>query len=170
MTTTAYYFDASALVKYYILEPGSTWVRAIINATETQGSHLTNTIFVSDISVTEVAAAFAILHRTQRIRRSARDGAFGQLVNDATGRYQLIGADHHDFFAAASLTQSHPLKAYDAVQLAVALRHAANLAPYNLPLMFICGDRTLLAAAQAVQLLVDNPFDHVAPQDTPAEP
>ena len=34
MTMIAYYFDASALVKYYILEPGSTWVRALINAIE----------------------------------------------------------------------------------------------------------------------------------------
>jgi predicted nucleic acid-binding protein len=152
MTTAAYYFDASALVKYYILEPGSTWVRAIINATDAQGTHLMNTIFVADISVTEVAAAFAILHRTQRIRRSARDGAFGQLVNDATRRYQLLGTDHHDFFAAASLTQSHPLKAYDAVQLAVALHHAANLATYNLPLTFVCGDRTLLAATDRQSL------------------
>jgi hypothetical protein len=85
-------------------------------------------------------------------------------------RMRLHGFWSHsnDFFAAASLTQSYPLKAYDAVQLAVALRHAANLATYNLPLTFVCGDRTLLAAAQAERLLTDNPFDHVAPQDTPA--
>jgi hypothetical protein len=27
-----HYFDASALVKYYVTEPGGTWVRQIIDA------------------------------------------------------------------------------------------------------------------------------------------
>jgi predicted nucleic acid-binding protein len=26
-----YYFDASALVKYYVTEPGSTWVRQVFD-------------------------------------------------------------------------------------------------------------------------------------------
>lgn len=166
--TAAYYFDASALVKYYILEPGSTWVRSIINAIDAQSTQPENIIFVADISVAEVAAAFAILQRTQRIRRSVREGAFGQLIYDVTRRYQLIGADRHDFFVAASLTQSHPLKAYDAVQLAVALRHATNLTPFHIPLIFVSGDRTLLTAAQVEQLPTDNPFDHAVSTDTPA--
>jgi predicted nucleic acid-binding protein len=29
-----YYFDASALVKYYVTEPGSTWVRQVIDEQE----------------------------------------------------------------------------------------------------------------------------------------
>jgi hypothetical protein len=40
-----YYFDASALVKYYILEPGSTWVRHLIATVET-GSQPAHMIFV----------------------------------------------------------------------------------------------------------------------------
>jgi hypothetical protein len=59
------------------------------------------------------------------------------------------------------------LKAYDAVQLAVALRQTTNLTPFHIPLIFVSGDRTLLAAAQAERLLTDNPFDHAAPHDTP---
>jgi predicted nucleic acid-binding protein len=30
-----YYFDASALVKYYVTEPGSMWVRWLIEERET---------------------------------------------------------------------------------------------------------------------------------------
>ena len=86
-----YYLDASALVKHYILEPGSTWVRKLVN----------------------------------------------------------------------------PLKAYDAVQLAVALRHSRALARHQLSLTFVTGDDALLTAARAESLLTDNPFDHVVPQDTP---
>jgi len=162
-----YYSDASALVKYYILEPGSTWVRDLIRATSEQDKRPLHTIFIADISAAEVAAAFAVLHRTGRIRRRAWDGAFEQFMDDVGSRYQLIGAGRDDFFAAASLTRSYPLKAYDAVQPAVALRHSRALAAYNFPLTFVSGDDTLLAAAQAKGLITDNPFDHISPHDTP---
>lgn len=64
-----YFFDASALVKYYILEPGSTWVRELIKATDEQSKQLSHTVFMADINTGEVAAAFAILYRMERIRR-----------------------------------------------------------------------------------------------------
>ncbi len=71
-----YYFDASALVKYYVLEPGSTWVKGLVDALAPNGVSRANVIFISDASIAECAAAFAVLHRTQRISRRARDGAF----------------------------------------------------------------------------------------------
>jgi len=68
---------------------------------------------------------------------------------------------------ATELTQQYPLKAYDAVQLAVALRYRQVLARYKLALTFVSGDGQLLAAAEAEGLAVDNPFDHAVPADTP---
>ena len=47
---------------------------------------------------------------------------------------------------ATELTQQYPLKAYDAVQLAVALRYRQVLARYKLALTFVSGDGQLLAA------------------------
>jgi predicted nucleic acid-binding protein len=164
-----YYFDASALVKYYILEPGSTWVRKLINATDAQGKRPAHMIFIADLSVAEVAAAFAVLHRTGRIRRPVWDGAFDQFMDDVNWRYQLVRASRDEFFEAALLTRRHPLKAYDAVQLAVALRQSQVLAAYNFPLTFVSGDEALLTTAQAVGLPTDNPFDHVSPHDTPQQ-
>jgi predicted nucleic acid-binding protein len=67
-----YYFDASALVKYYVLEPGSTWVRGIINPPEVPNKSPTNIIFIAEISVPEVAAAFAVVHR-----RAVSDDRYG---------------------------------------------------------------------------------------------
>ncbi len=162
-----YFFDASALVKYYILEPGSTWVRTLINPTEAQSKQSPYAIFIADISVTEVSAAFAILHRTGRIRRSTWDSVFAQFMYDVTSRYQLIRTDLDDFFTAATLTRQHPLKAYDAVQLAVALRHNRTLADHELTLTFVSGDRTLLAATRAENIAAENPFDYASPLDTP---
>lgn len=167
---SCYYFDASALVKYYILEPGSTWVRELINATDTQEKQPVHTIFIADIGAAEVAAAFAVLHRTGRIRRKVWDAVFDQFMDDVTWRYQLAGARRDDFFTAADLTRRYPLKAYDAVQLAVAMRESRAMAAHKLTLTFVSGDNTLLAAAQAEGLATDNPFDHVSPQDTPQAP
>jgi len=165
-----YYFDASALVKYYILEPGSSWVRELINTTDEQDGQPVHMIFMADVSAAEVAAAFAVLHRTGRIRRRVWDGVFDRFMDDVNWRYQLVRAGRDDFFAAATLTRSHPLKAYDAVQLAVALRHSRALATHRLTLTFVSGDDTLLAAAQTEGLPTDNPFDHISPQDTPQAP
>jgi predicted nucleic acid-binding protein len=165
-----YYFDASALVKYYILESGSTWVRRLVDARAAGGSSRTNTIFISEASIAESAAAFAVLHRTQRISRRARDGAFRACMKHiAAGLLNTIPVVTTDFQTAAHLTQRHPLKAYDAVQLAVALRHNQALTPHGFTLTFLSGDNTLLAAAQAEGVLTDNPFDHILPQDTPAD-
>lgn len=166
-----YYLDASALVKYYILEPGSTWVRELVDRSAPDNGVQANRIFISEANITECAAAFAVLFRTRRISLRARNGAFQALMRDVTGnRFYAIPVLTTDFHTAAHLTQRHPLKAYDAVQLAVALRCQQALAPLPLLLTFISGDRTLLAAARTEGLLTDNPFDHVVPEDTPRAP
>lgn len=163
-----YYFDASALVKYYIREPGSTWVRGLIDAHMADSSNRANTVFISEASITECAAAFAILYRTQRLGKRAQDGAFRALMRDITrGEMKIVPVITIDFQFAAHLTQSHPLKAYDAVQLAVAVRHSQALATHHLSIIFVGGDKTLLEAALAEGLVTNNPFDHIMLQDTP---
>ena len=163
-----YYLDASALVKYYIREPGSTWVRALVDALLPDSNLRAHQVLMSEASIAECAAAFAILHRTGRISRKVRDGAFRAFMRHIAGEiFFPIPVQTSDFQLAAHLTQRHPLKAYDAVQLAVALRYARILAAFGFPLTFVSGDATLLAAAQAEGLPTENPFDHIAPEDTP---
>jgi predicted nucleic acid-binding protein len=165
---TLYYLDASALVKHYIFEPGSTWVSELLEARSPDSLSRANLVFISDASIAECAAAFAVLHRVQRISRRARDGAFRACMQDiAGGLLNTIPLVTADFEMAAYLTQSHPLKAYDAVQLAVALRRSRALAIHEVQFTFVSGDSALNAAAQAEGLLTDNPFDHVSPQDPP---
>jgi len=88
----------------------------------------------------------------------------------ASGFLDAVPVVTADFQMAAHLTQRHPLKAYDAVQLAVALRHSRALAARHLVLTFVSGDATLVTAAQSEGLPTDNPFDHVSPHDTPQSP
>jgi predicted nucleic acid-binding protein len=54
------YLDASALVKRYVHEPGSTWVRTLIDDPA-------NVILISAISLVEVSAAIAICVRIGKL-------------------------------------------------------------------------------------------------------
>ncbi|SNB62554.1 type II toxin-antitoxin system VapC family toxin [Thermoflexus hugenholtzii] len=162
-----YYFDASALVKYYVTEPGSTWVRYLVEARDPETAQWVHTVFVAEITRVEVAAGLAVIERTGRIRRAQRDREYRRFVSQFVSRYAVLPLATADLEYAADLTQQYPLKAYDAVQLAVALRYARILAAFELPLIFVSGDAVLLAAARAEGLPTDNPFDHVAPEDIP---
>jgi len=165
----SYYFDASALVKYYVTEPGSDWVRRLIGARNPETGRMQNLIFVAEITRVEVAAGLSAIERVGRITRSKRDREYRRFIGQFTHRYGVIALATDDFETAAALTQHHPLKAYDAVQLAVALRCNRILAAREFPLTFVSGDKSLVAAAQAQGLLTDNPFEHVSPQDTPTD-
>jgi len=162
-----YFFDTSALVKYYVTEPGSTWVRHLIEERDPSTSQPRHIILVAEITRVEVAAALAVIERTGRIKRAERDREYRRFINQLTHRYAVIPLTTADLETAADLTQQHPLKAYDAVQLAVALRHHQALTVHQLTLTFVSGDDALLTAAQAEMLAVDNPFDHIMPGDTP---
>jgi len=162
-----YYFEASALVKYYVTEAGSTWVRQVIDERNPETGQPRHIILVAEITRVEVAAALATIERSGRIRRSERDREYHRFTSQFTHRYAIIPLMTDDLEAAADLTQQHPLKAYDAVQLAVALRCRRVLAAHQLTFTFVSGDTTLLTTAQRENLSTDNPFDHVLPEDTP---
>ena len=161
-----YFFDASAIVKYYVDEPGSVWVKGVVDLTDPDTEKRANTVFIAEISITEAVAAFSVLHRTQQIRRRTRNRVFSRFLAEAGTFFMLIPIVSDDFYTAALLTQRHPLKAYDAIQLAVALRYHQVLAQRELGLIFVSGDRQQLAAAEAEGLATDNPFDHLAPSDS----
>lgn len=63
-------------------------------------------------------------------------------------------------YSAASLCARHPLKAYDAVQLAAGLALQGTLTARHIRLSFVSRDDALLTAARAEGLSVDNPLWH----------
>lgn len=160
-----YYFDTSALAEQYVKEPGSTWVRELIARTNSEGKPL-NAILTAEISIVETAAALAIVSRIGKISLRDRDIAYQQFMRDAAHLYHLVPVKTSDFHTAARLTQQYPLKAYGAVQLAVALRQHRALARRRIALIFVSGDQQQLRAADAEGLDVDNPFDHLSPSDS----
>jgi uncharacterized protein len=162
-----YYFDASALVKYYVTEPGSAWVRQVIDEQDPVSGQAHHLILVAEITRVEVAAGLAVIERVGRIRKTERDRAYRRFMSQIAHRYAVMPLSTDDFAAAAHLTQHHPLKAYDAIQLATALRSHRLLTNHQLALTFVTGDTPLIASAQAEGLLTDNPFDHFSPSDIP---
>ena len=135
------YFDASALVKRYVRETGSSTVRRLLAG---------GTPATSRLSEVEVASAIA---------RRAREGAFA-----AARRDRMLAALDRDLPALAvvemipditaearALLLRYPLRAGDAIQLASCLYLQRELRD---PVPFVAFDQRLLEAARAEGLTV----------------
>jgi uncharacterized protein len=135
------YFDASALVKRYVREAGSTTVRRLLASAIPASSRL------SEVEV------------TSGIIRRAREGAFTNRARD-----RMLAALQRDLPALAivemipeiaadarALLLRHSLRASDAVQLGSCLYLQRQLGQ---PVPFVAFDRRLVAAAQAEGLTV----------------
>lgn len=147
--------DSSVLVKRHASESGTAWVQAI---TDTGAG---NVIITSHITTVEVISA---LHRKKR-EGALTAAEVTQLTSDflavCTNEYDLVDVTAAVLGLARTLIQNHPLKAYDAVQLASALLASAALQAVGIAsLTFVAGDRQLLTAASAEGLAVDNPHHH----------
>jgi predicted nucleic acid-binding protein len=151
---TVVYFDTSALVKRYITELGSDWVSALL---EDQSS----TVFTSHLTVIEGVCTFARRQREGML--SSED--FHELVTvfdyDFAYHYNILDVEPVVIETARQLATRHPLRAYDAVQLAtVWLLNQDLLRTNKPPITFVCADDRLLAIAQTEELLTDNPNQH----------
>ena len=155
-----YFFVASAVVKYFHQEPGSRWVRQLVEAREFPNAPRSHEIFIANISLAEVPAAFAILARTRRIGTAARDSMYDAFLNRVGEDFNLVEVTTELAYGAGELTQKYSLKGYDAVQLAIASDLDQSVRDTNSFLTFVSGDDALLEAARAEGMATENPFDH----------
>ncbi len=148
-----FYLDASAIVKRYSPEAGSSWIREL---SEPSAGHV---LMLGEIALAEGAAAFAAKHRAPSgITRRERDDAVALFLSHCASEYELVAINRAIIDRAVGLTQNHKLRAYDAVQLAAALTANDALVTADLsPLIFVAADNDLLAAARAEGLAADNP-------------
>ncbi len=130
------YFDASALVKRYVRERGTTRVRAL----------LSGTVAVSRLSEVEVVSAFARLAREHAISVAQRDRAAKAFVADIEAWY-TVELTPDVAATARGLLLRHQLRAGDAIQLAAALVLQQGLGE-SLE-MFVAADHHLVQAAEA---------------------
>lgn len=135
------FFDASALVKNYIEEDGSTAIR----------DRLADTIpAASRLSAVEVTSAFARRFRDGELSVDDHDRLVSDFHNDLSALY-LIELSPEVTDTATSLLHRHRLRAADAIQLASCLvlqrwmRRAVHFAAF---------DQRLLVAARHENLAV----------------
>lgn len=146
------YFDTSALLKRYVTEVGSAWVReSMVSANGVE-------IFTSSLTTVEATCAFARRFREGILDTDAYVTIERALDYDIRYRYNILEVTPATLETAQSLARRHPLRAYDAVHLATAwLVNQVLLHEDKAPLTFICADERLLAIAEAERLLSENP-------------
>ena len=107
-----WYFDGSALAKWYIREIGSPWFRQEV------GQH---SIIIAQVSIVEVRAAMALRLRTGSLSPFPAYKARQQYASHLNASaYLVLPLTEPIIDAASQFIFSHPLRTYDAVQLATA--------------------------------------------------
>jgi len=156
---THYYFDTSALVKYYVAETGTQWVKALIEKRD--GDQWANALSTSALTWAETISAFSKRHRGMGISSKLYTALTDRFLVDGRARYSRLPVDDATINLAVELIRRHPLRAYDAVQLATALRLDQVLQDNRLSsLTFVSADEVLCGAARAEEISAENPNDH----------
>ena len=153
---TLYFLDSSAATKRYVVETGTAWVRELTASTSGHA------VAVAQITSVEIISGLA---------RQAREGLISALEMQKLRllvgthialEYAIVEFEPSVVQRAEDLLLAHPLRAYDAVQLASTLDLRARLSATGLAApIFVSADRRLLAAAETEGLLTDDPNRHI---------
>lgn len=146
-----YFFDSSALVKAYIAETGTTWVRTILDDDQHQ-------IYISRIAALEVVAALTRRSHIGDLTLQERNDAAHEVREDCS-TYLVVDVTDESIEAAIDLALKHNLRAYDAAQLASALTVRSVLSPNPGPTL-VSADRELNAAAALEGLQIEDPNNY----------
>ncbi len=150
-----YYLDASALVKRYVRESGSTWMNNLMDQAED------DMFLSSELVAVEVMSAFGRAYREKRIGKPRREVIITELNQDIRALVHTSPVSRIVIKAAGELAVAHGLRAYDALHLATALDLANDLARLaSGPPIFISANGELLEAARGEGLTTNNPNDH----------
>ena len=151
----AYFLDTSALVKRYVPELGSNWIQSI--TVPAAGNFLA----ISQITWVEVCSAFSRRQREGSLSGDEVDQLMGYFRTDFDNQYEVLEVDRTLIETAGALVMQNPLRAYDSVQLASALRVQSTLVSVpDTQLVFVSADNRLLNIAHSEGLATDNPNNY----------
>ncbi len=151
---TIFFMDSSALVKRYMPEKGTVWIRSL-----TAGSAM-NDIAIAQITPVEMISAIARQYHDTQITLPVFQ-SFRQLVlHHVQNQYQVLSLSNVIVLQAIQVHERHRLRAYDTVQLTTALELQARLTLSGRHLTFVSADARLLAAASLEGLITDDPSLH----------
>jgi len=146
-----YFFDTSAIVKYYHAEVGTPTVSAIF-------AESGRTIRISNLGFLEIQSAFAMKVRSGVLREEAAGMLWAKLLLDiAAGEIEIYKISDDHFATAQRLIEQHGfgkrLRTLDAPQLALAL----DLADQSLLDYFVAADASLAEVAAIEGLKIISP-------------
>ncbi len=149
---TVYYLDTSTLIKRYVDEAGSNWIRSI---SSTPTDHL---LLTARISVVELHSAVARRRREGTVSTSVCDTILRIFDVHCLTQYKFVELTPPVVSTARELLDRNPLRAYDAVQLASSFQANKVLKQQKLPeLIFVSADKRLNEAAMLEGLSVTDP-------------
>ena len=151
----AYFVDSSALVKRYVQETGTSWVRSITRRSPS------TVIYIARITAVEVPCAIARRRKGKTLTARRASSILHRFRQHLAGRYTVAEVTATLLDDAMRLGIKHALRAYDAVQLAVALEvNRFHQAGGSGPVTLVSADQALNDAATAERLTVDDPNSH----------
>jgi predicted nucleic acid-binding protein len=150
-----YFADTSALIKFFVDEVGSTWMRSLLDPATS------NTVSIAKITIAEMDSALARRAREGTISISERDQTQKKFLAAVRSEYSTINLTINVLLRTRKVLNAHALRAADAIQLASALRANTQLINAgNSPIVFLSADDHLLFAAANEGLQADNPNRH----------
>jgi predicted nucleic acid-binding protein len=151
----AAYFDTSALVKRYVTEVGSAWVRRAL------ARPMRQIIYTALLAHPEVFSALQRKVRERTLMATEAQSLAWRVQRHFAQRYRVVAITPTLVMQACTLVQAHPLRAYDALHLACAITVQRILQQQGLPTpLFVAADDALLAAATAEGFAVENPLQY----------
>jgi predicted nucleic acid-binding protein len=150
-----HYLDTSALAKRYIQEPGSDWVRKLVDSED---------IAVSELVIVESASALARRTREGNIPANEADTAFQLLMTDMR-RFTVLAMTQEILRDAATLLlrRAGPLRlrSLDAIHVATAEAAFRSARDRGIEVgAFVTADRALSEAIRSIGLATLNPEDY----------
>lgn len=140
-------FDTSALVRrYHVVEPGSDRVRRLCRQSEGQ-------LATSEIVPVEIASAFARTLREGSLDAPQRARLWRLFTTHRRTLYRVVELEPRTLRLAERLIARHPLRAFDAVHIAAALRVARDTPTADF--RFVTAGRLQATASLAEGLAVE---------------
>lgn len=150
-----YFLDSSAIVKRYISETGTNWILSLHKPSAQ------NVIYIAQITGVEVVSAISRRLHGNSLTQKAADKAIFRFKRDFTNKLRIIRLNDQIIAEAIRLSETHYLRGYDSVQLAIALELEKRFSSRKFTsISFVSADNNLNSAAIAEGLAVDNPNNH----------
>ena len=142
------YLDTSALLKLYIEEDGADRITRVVEDAED------GQVVILDLTPVEARSAIRRREREGDIAGTDADRVLRRIEDDVSSLFLVQPSTSAVMEEAARLIDRHPLRAYDALQLAGCLVVCRGMAE---PMTFVCADARLCEAAANEGMTTHNP-------------